>query len=127
MSELCSFWRLKLYSLNYANAVVVFVFNNSPTADVVWRRDQGIKSHPTDWRSWGLNRRPLFYKASGLSTNTIAAPYAFAHAQTILFGLSEFVILVLHFNTRKLTCLEINFEFNKFVKICKVSKTNSEY
>ena len=63
--------------------------------------------------------------------NTIAAPYAFAHGQTILFGLSEFVILVLHFNTRKLTChlkkARINFEFNKFVKICKVSKTNKEY
>ena len=31
--------------------VVVFGFNVSSTATVIWRRDLGFKSHPKDWRS----------------------------------------------------------------------------
>ena len=33
--------------------VVVFVFNVSPTAKVIWRQGHGLESHPTDWWSWG--------------------------------------------------------------------------
>ena len=29
--------------------VVVFVLNVPPTAEVIWRRGHGLKSHPTDW------------------------------------------------------------------------------
>ena len=46
----------------------MFVFNVPPTAKVIRRRGQCLKSHPTDWRSWGSNMRPLVYKAKGLST-----------------------------------------------------------
>ena len=28
---------------------VVFVFNVPPTAKVIWRQSQGLKSHPKDW------------------------------------------------------------------------------
>ena len=35
--------------------VFVFELNISPTAMVIWRRGNGLKSHPTDWRSWILN------------------------------------------------------------------------
>ena len=46
----------------------MFVFNVPPTAKVIWRWGHGLKSQPTDWRSWESNLRPLVYKASGLST-----------------------------------------------------------
>ena len=39
--------------------VVVLGFNVSLTAKVIQRRDLGLKSHPKDWRSPGLNSRPL--------------------------------------------------------------------
>ena len=29
--------------------VAVFVFNFPPTAYDIWRKDHGLKSHPTDW------------------------------------------------------------------------------
>ena len=48
--------------------VFVFVFNVPPTAKVIWRRDIGLKSYPTDLWSRESNLRPLVYKASGLST-----------------------------------------------------------
>ena len=48
--------------------VVVFVFNVPPTAKVIRRRGQCLKSHTTDWWSRGSNMRPLVYKAKGLST-----------------------------------------------------------
>ena len=37
--------------LNLSNELVVvaFVFNIPPTAKVIWRRGNGLKSHPTDW------------------------------------------------------------------------------
>ena len=64
--------RLKLYHwatvLLWGIVVVVFVFNVTPTAKVMWRRSHGFKSHPTDWWSRESNLRPLVYKASGLST-----------------------------------------------------------
>ena len=52
--------------------------------------------------------------------------FAIAHAQKRLLCLSEFVILVLHYYTRKTvlsleTSSEINFEFIKFVKKKKES------
>ena len=53
---------LKLYS-----TVVVLGFNVPPTAKVIRRRDLGLKSHPKDWRSPGLNSRPLVYKAGSLT------------------------------------------------------------
>ena len=28
--------------------LLCFVFNIPPTAKVIWRRDHGLKSHPTD-------------------------------------------------------------------------------
>ena len=31
------------------SCIVVVVFNVPPTAKVIWRRDHGFKSHPTDW------------------------------------------------------------------------------
>ena len=40
------------------------VFNNPSTAKVIRRMGQGFKSHPTDWRSQGLNPKLLVYKAS---------------------------------------------------------------
>ena len=36
-------------SLTRNVVVVVFVFNVPPTAEVIWRRGHGLKSHPTDW------------------------------------------------------------------------------
>ena len=47
---------------------VVFVFNDPPTAKVIWKLDHSLNSNLTDWRSWGSNLRPLVYKASTLST-----------------------------------------------------------
>ena len=38
------------------------------TAMAIWRRGHGLKSHPTDWWSWGSSPWPLVYKACGLST-----------------------------------------------------------
>ena len=35
---------------------------------LIWRRGQGLKSQPTDWRSRESSLRPMVYKASGLST-----------------------------------------------------------
>ena len=29
--------------------MLMLVFNVPPTAKVIWRRGQGLKSHPTDW------------------------------------------------------------------------------
>ena len=48
--------------------VVVLGFYVPPTAEVIRRRDLGLKSHPKDWRSPGSNSRPLVYKAGGLTT-----------------------------------------------------------
>ena len=45
-----------------------FVFNVPPTAKVIWRQGLSLKSHLTNWRSWGSNLLPLVYKTSGLST-----------------------------------------------------------
>ena len=42
--------------------VVVLVFNVPPTAKVIWRRDHGLKSHPTDRRSRESNLRSLVNK-----------------------------------------------------------------
>ena len=58
--------------------------------------------------------------------------FAIAHVQKRVLCLSEFVILVLHYYTRKLeTSSEINFEFIKFVKkkgkCLPLTKTNREY
>ena len=39
--------------------VVVLGFYVPPTAKVIRRRDLGLKSHPKDWRSPGLNSGPL--------------------------------------------------------------------
>ena len=44
---------------NKTNILFEFVFNIPPTAKVIWRWDHGLESHMTDWRSWGLNSRPL--------------------------------------------------------------------
>ena len=44
--------------------VVVLEFYVPPTAKVIRRRDLALKSHPKDWRSPGLNSRPLVYKVS---------------------------------------------------------------
>ena len=38
--------------------VVVFGFYVPLTAKVIRRRDLGLKSHPKDWRSPGMNSRP---------------------------------------------------------------------
>ena len=46
----------------------MLVFNVPPTAKVIWKRGNGLKSHPTDWRSRESILPPLVYKASGLST-----------------------------------------------------------
>ena len=35
--------------MDKSDAVVVFVYNVPPTAKVIWRRDNGLKSHQTDW------------------------------------------------------------------------------
>ena len=56
----------------YASVIVVVVvvlgFYVPPTAKVIRRQDLGLKSHSKDWRSQGLNSRPLVYKASSLTT-----------------------------------------------------------
>ena len=48
--------------------VVVLGFYISPTVKVIRRRDLGLKSHPKDKRSPGLNQRPQVYKASSFTT-----------------------------------------------------------
>ena len=61
--------------------------------------------------------------------------FVIAHAQKRLLCLSEFVILVLHYYTRKLfyhfkQAQKLNFKFIKFVKKGKclpLTKTNREY
>ena len=65
-SEHCSFYneihqkQLKMLSSIYilvalqVAVVVVFVFNIPPTAKVIWRRGHGLKSHPTDLSSPGI-------------------------------------------------------------------------
>ena len=57
--------------------------------------------------------------------------FAIAHGQKRLIGLSEFVILVLRTVLPLETSSEINFEFIKCVKKCKMSpfdkKKNREY
>ena len=79
---------------------VVFVFNVSPTAKVIWRRGHGLKSHPTDWWSRESNLRPLVYKASGLSIHytkaaskcrirSIIFPYTLAHKHQFKILLKE--------------------------------------
>ena len=55
--------------------VVALGLSVPPTAKVIWRRDFGLKSHPKDWRSPGLNPRPLVYKASvGFKVNNRQPP-----------------------------------------------------
>ena len=56
--------------------VCVFLFNIPPTAKVIWRWGHSLKSHPTDWRSWGSNMgslgtRQMVYRLHGVTT---AAP-----------------------------------------------------
>ena len=48
--------------------VVVLGFYVPPEAKVIRRWDLGLKSHLKDWRSLGLNSRPLVYKACSLTT-----------------------------------------------------------
>ena len=38
-----------------------------PTANVIQRRDFGLKSHLKDWKSPGLNSRLLIFKASSVT------------------------------------------------------------
>ena len=45
-----------------------FVFNIPTTANVIWRRDHGLESHPLDRRSRGFELGTSGYKASGLFT-----------------------------------------------------------
>ena len=41
---------LKNFEIAFVNDfAVAFVFNDPPTAKVIWRRGHGLKSHLTDW------------------------------------------------------------------------------
>ena len=50
-------YHLGHYKSSLSVACACFEFNIPPTAKVIWRRGQGFKSHLTDWRSQGSNRR----------------------------------------------------------------------
>ena len=48
--------------------VYVLEFNIPPAATVIWKLGHGLKFHPTNWRSQGLNLQPGVYNESGLAT-----------------------------------------------------------
>ena len=46
-----------------SHMLCLFVFSIPPIAEAIWGQGHSLKSHPTDWRSRGLNLQPLTRQA----------------------------------------------------------------